>query len=161
MTVGVDTLEKDFKQLWADQARLNALIQGLTALKTNLAAVKTLFSALSKALVGVITDSQSLLSTWSDVADRLGEVNTVDRKVTDTEQKQIVDAWTKAQAAATAYVDAVSGSTSSAQPSGRALFASAVAAVPHHLAKIPRTKGELKMAALLTSVQDVHPKTVT
>jgi prefoldin subunit 5 len=161
LTVGIDTLKSDFTQLWADQARLTALIKGLTALKSNLSAIKALFSALSKALTGVITDSKSLLSTWSDVASRLETVNDVDRKATDSELQLIVAAWNKAQAAATAYVNAVSGSGSTTPLSGRALFAAARAAAPHYTAKMPRSKGELKMASLITSLDDVHPETVT
>ncbi|KAJ6561975.1 hypothetical protein B0H19DRAFT_1026798 [Mycena capillaripes] len=156
LNVGIETLKSSFTQLWKDQQRLKDLIKGLTALKDNLTAIKKLFSALSKALTGVISDAQSLLLTWSDVQARLGEVETIDRKVTDTESKQIVTAWTKAQEAATAYVDVVSGSGS--KPPVRALFAAASAALPNHMPKVPRTQGELKMARLLTSIASTHSK---
>lgn len=156
MSVGIETLKSSFTQLWADQQRLKDLIKGLTALKDNLKAIKALFSKLNKALTGVISDAKSLLSTWSDVQTRLGTVETVDRKVTDAESKQVVEEWTKAQEAATAYVNAVTGSGSTRAVPGRQLLAAAIAAVPHHLPKIPRTQGELMMARLIGTVGDSH-----
>jgi hypothetical protein len=106
LSVGIDTLKESFTQLWTDQQRLKDLIKGLAALKDNLTAIETLFSALNSAHAGVIYDAKSLLSTWSDVQTRLREVEIVDRKVTDNELRQIVAEWTQAQEAAMAYLSA-------------------------------------------------------
>ncbi|KAJ7799039.1 hypothetical protein B0H13DRAFT_2391335 [Mycena leptocephala] len=152
LSVGIDTPKSSFTQVWTNQQRLTALIKGLTELKDTLTAVKKLVSKLSGALTGVLSDAKALPSTWSDVQTRFGEVETMDRMVTDTELTQIAAEWTKAQEAATAYVDAVSGSGATRAVPTRALIDEATAAVAHHMPKVPRTQGELKMARLITSL---------
>ncbi|KAJ7799035.1 hypothetical protein B0H13DRAFT_2391332 [Mycena leptocephala] len=150
--VGIDTLKSSFTQLWANQQHLKGLIKGLTNLKDTLTTVETLFSKLRGALTGVLSDAKALLSIWSDVQTRLGTVESVDRMVTDAELTQIVVEWTKAQEAATAYVGAVSGSGATRAVPTRQLINEATAAVAHHMPKVPRTQGELKMAHLITSL---------
>jgi hypothetical protein len=127
LNVGIETIQSSFTQLWADQRRLQELIRGLNNLKDNLTAIKVLFSALSNALGGVISDTQSLLSTWTDVQTRLATVETVDRKVTDIEMNYIVRDWTKAQEDAQTYVNAVTGSATLRVLSGYELLEAAKA----------------------------------
>jgi hypothetical protein len=154
--VGLETIKSSFSQLWADQARLKALIKGLTALKDNLKAIKILFTALSNALTGILSDTQNILNTWTDIQTRLATVESVDRNTTDDEMAKVVGDWAKAQEDATVYIDAISGSGATTRKSGQDLLAEARAPDADHIPKIPRTQAELELAALLTSF-DLNP----
>ncbi|KDQ15913.1 hypothetical protein BOTBODRAFT_173577 [Botryobasidium botryosum FD-172 SS1] len=113
--------------------------------------IKALFSTLSDALSGILKNFESLLLTWTDIAPRLKTVESADRKVSDTELNQVVRTWDKARNAATDYVDAVSGSGSTAPPSSRSRFVAATATAEDYLPKCPKTKGELMIASLIVN----------
>jgi hypothetical protein len=153
LNVGIETIKASFTQLWADQARLKALIKGLTALKDDLTAIKTLFSALSQALSGIVSDTQTLLATWTDVDTRLATVENIDRNVTDSELRLITRDWAEARDAATAYINAVSGTRFAKIMSGRELLERARMPRQDQVPKVPRTKGEIEMARLLATLE--------
>lgn len=155
--VGIQTINSTFTQLRADQARLQGLLGGLKKISTNLTASKTIFLALRSALLPVAAGTQLLLDTWSDIQKRLAPVKDVDRKLTESELSDVVAEWTQAQAAATAYVDAVGGRGPS--PSALPSFATAetvsdagpMLEPAHEPFWLPQSKGELDMAHLSSS----------
>ncbi|KIK57574.1 hypothetical protein GYMLUDRAFT_229116 [Collybiopsis luxurians FD-317 M1] len=152
LNVGLETIKSSFSQLWSDQQRLKELITGLTTLKDNLSAIKTLFTALSDSLTGIISDTKSLLNLWNDVQARLGTVETVDRNFTPQEIQEIADKWAKAEQAAKEYIEVVISSGSTKAPSIQPLVKKGVARKSTSVSKIPRTKAELRMAEIIASV---------
>ncbi|KIK54677.1 hypothetical protein GYMLUDRAFT_231859 [Collybiopsis luxurians FD-317 M1] len=152
LNIGIETLKSSFRQLWSNQQNLKELIKGLTTLKDNLSAIKTLFSALKNSLTGIISDTKSLLSLWSDVQARLGTVEAIDRNCTAQELQQIEDEWTKAQHAATEYIEAVTSSGATKAPSIQSLLKTIAVRSSTLVSKIPRTKAELRMAELIASL---------
>jgi hypothetical protein len=124
----------------------------LTTLKENLTAIKALFTDLNDALTGILSDTQSLLGIWSDLQTRLATVETVDRKTTEDETVEVVGDWTKAQKDATTYIDAILGSGATTKKSGREVLDGARVPRENQIPKIPRTRAELRMAALFSSL---------
>ncbi|KAF8337656.1 hypothetical protein F5887DRAFT_1160992 [Amanita rubescens] len=146
--VAVSTIHGSFKTLFEDQLRLQQILSGLRALRSQLSSLKTKFIALSEGLTVVITNSQRLLNAWDDVADRQDAVKEVTDMVPPAIYEEIKSAWAKVAADAKEYADALTQPIRSAR-SMHAIRSAQFNANP----KVPITKHEIRLHKMVADTK--------
>lgn len=145
--VTISTIAGSFKNLFADQARLQKIISSLKGLRTRTQELKTRFVALSADLKTVSVSSKDLLDVWDDVAARMGSVAEDTNFVAPPLAAQLKTAWAKVAADAKNYIDVlqqtVAAKATSAVASHQALTAK-FNAIP----KVPCTGPEIRLHKL-------------
>lgn len=138
LDLDVSSLQGSFATLFKDRQRLQNVIASLKSLRDQISLLKTKFSALSQGLTSVTTSSSALLGVWDDVADRMQAVANDSSNATSSQISKLKTAWDAVAADATAYINALSASTSPE------LF-STLRTQYNTLTKVPQGAGEIKL----------------